>query len=49
MTILDCCRLANVNPAQYLAHVLPRLARGPITAAKAADLLPAARRARNQH
>ena len=26
-TILGCCRLANVNPVEYLAYVLPRLAR----------------------
>lgn len=26
-TILACCRLANVNPVEYLADVLPRLAR----------------------
>jgi transposase len=26
-TILGCCRLANVNPVEYLADVLPRLAR----------------------
>jgi hypothetical protein len=27
-TILGCCRLADVNPVQYLTDVLPRLARG---------------------
>jgi hypothetical protein len=26
-TILGCCRLADVNPVEYLADVLPRLAR----------------------
>jgi transposase len=26
-TILACCRLANVNPVEYLADVLPHLAR----------------------
>lgn len=27
-TIIGCCRLADVNPVEYLALVLPRLARG---------------------
>ena len=27
-TILGSCRLAGVNPSEYLADVLPRLARG---------------------
>jgi transposase len=27
-TILGCCQLADVNPVEYLADVLPRLARG---------------------
>ena len=27
-TILGCCRLADVNPVEYLTDVLPRLARG---------------------
>jgi hypothetical protein len=27
-TILACCRLADVNPVEYLSLVLPRLARG---------------------
>lgn len=27
-TILGCCRLADVNPIEYLTDVLPRLARG---------------------
>ena len=27
-TILGCCRLADVNPVEYLADILPRLARG---------------------
>ena len=26
-TMLACCRLAEVNPVEYLANVLPRLAR----------------------
>jgi transposase len=27
-TILGCCQLADVNPSEYLGHILPRLARG---------------------
>jgi transposase len=27
-TILGCCRLADVNPVEYLTDILPRLARG---------------------
>ena len=27
-TILGCCQLADVNPAEYLGRILPRLARG---------------------
>ena len=27
-TILGCCRLADVNPVEYLADILPRFARG---------------------
>ncbi len=38
-TILGCCRLAGVNPVEYLADVLPRLARG-IRISDAASLLP---------
>jgi hypothetical protein len=44
-TILGSCRLADVNPIEYLVDVLPKLARG-IRAKQAATLLPAAWRAR---
>ena len=43
-TILGSCRLAGVNPAEYLADVLPRLARG-IRPSEVAALIPAAWRA----
>jgi transposase len=39
-TVLGSCQLAKVNPVQYLADVLPRLARG-IRLADVAELLPA--------
>jgi transposase len=39
-TVLGSCQLVEVNPVQYLADVLPRLARG-IRLADVADLLPA--------
>jgi hypothetical protein len=39
-TILACCRLAGVNPVEYLADVLPRLAR-TIRLADVPALLPA--------
>jgi transposase len=39
-TVLGCCQLAEVNPVEYLADVLPRLARG-IRLADVANLLPA--------
>lgn len=38
-TVLGSCRLAGVNPEEYLADVLPRLARG-VTEAEADQLLP---------
>ncbi|MGH8308756.1 MAG: IS66 family transposase [Steroidobacteraceae bacterium] len=41
-TILSSCRLAGVNPLEYLADVLPILARGGVRPADAAALLPAA-------
>lgn len=44
-TILGSCRLAGVNPVEYLADVLPRLARG-IRPNDARALLPAAWRDR---
>jgi transposase len=39
-TILGCCRLADVDPVEYLADVLPRLARR-IRIADMAELMPA--------
>jgi hypothetical protein len=39
-TVLGSCRLAGVNPEQYLAEVLPRLMRGGVTEAEADQLLP---------
>src|SRR5690606_18302514 len=38
-TVLGSCRLAGVNPSEYLADVLPRLARG-IRLADAPQLIP---------
>lgn len=40
-TILGCCTLADVNPVEYLADVLPRLA-GRIRQVDVAELMPAA-------
>jgi len=40
-TLIGCCVLAEVDPVEYLADVLPRLARG-VRLADVADLLPAA-------
>ena len=39
-TIIGCCALAEVNPVEYLADMLPRLARG-IRLVDAKQLLPA--------
>jgi transposase len=39
-TILGCCRLADVNPVEYLRDVLPRLARR-VRLRELPDLLPA--------
>ena len=39
-TILACCRLAEVNPVEYLRDVLPRLSRG-VRLGEVANLLPA--------
>jgi transposase len=39
-TILACCRLAEVNPVEYLRDVFPRLAKH-IRLTEAASLLPA--------
>jgi transposase len=41
-SILGTCALVDVNPAEYLADVLPRLARGTFTHADIAAMLPAA-------
>jgi hypothetical protein len=40
LTILGCCRLAGVNPVEYLAEVLPRLTRR-VRIRDLRDLLPA--------
>lgn len=40
-TILGSCRIARVDPREYLADVLPRLARGGISPSAATQLLPA--------
>jgi len=39
-TVLGCCDLADVNPVEYLADMLPRLARG-VRLAEVPALLPA--------
>jgi transposase len=44
-TILGCCRIAGVNPIEYLGEVLPLLARR-IHLIKLSELLPAAWKAR---
>jgi transposase len=46
-TILGCCRLADVNPVEYLADILPRLARG-LRLRDVAAMLPAAWKAARQ-
>lgn len=46
-TILACCRLAEVNPVEYLRDVLPRLA-GRIRLRDASSLLPARWKAARQ-
>ena len=46
-TILGCCRLADVNPVEYLTDVLPRLARG-LRLRDAPAMLPAAWKAARQ-
>jgi transposase len=40
-TILGCCRLADVNPVEYLSDILPRLARG-VCVRDVPNMLPAA-------
>jgi transposase len=46
-TILGCCRLADVNPVEYLTDVLPRLARG-LRLRDVPAMLPAAWKAARQ-
>jgi transposase len=46
-TILGCCRLAEVNPVEYLADILPRLARG-LRLRDVSAMLPAAWKAARQ-
>ena len=46
-TILGCCRLVDVNPVEYLADVLPRLARG-LRLRDVPAMLPAAWKAARQ-
>jgi transposase len=41
-SLLSTCALVDVNPAEYLADILPRLTRGTFTTAGFAELLPAA-------
>jgi transposase len=41
-TILGCCRLADVDPVEYLADVMPRLASGKMRRMDVAGLMPAA-------
>ena len=41
-SILGSCALADVNPIEYLADVLPRLARGIVVARDVPQMLPAA-------
>lgn len=40
-SILASCNLSGVNPIEYLADVLPKLARDGVTGADASNLLPA--------
>ena len=46
-TILGCCRLADVNPVEYLTDILPRLARG-LRLRDVPAMLPAAWKAARQ-
>lgn len=46
-TILGCCRLVGVNPVEYLADILPRLARG-VRLRDVPAMLPAAWKAARQ-
>jgi len=45
-SLLSTCALAEVNPSEYLADILPKLTRGTFTRAEFAELLPAAWKAR---
>ena len=41
-SVLTSCELVRVNPVEYLADVLPRLARGIVVARDVPAMLPAA-------
>lgn len=41
-SVLATCSLVGVNPAEYLADILPKLARGTFTTAEITPMLPAA-------
>ena len=41
-SVLATCALSDVNPAEYLADVLPKLARGTFTRSELAAMTPAA-------
>jgi transposase len=47
-SILGTCTLLDINPTQYLADVLPRLARGVVIARDVPAMLPAAWRAQRE-
>lgn len=44
-SVLGTCELLDINPIEYLADVLPRLARGVVIARHIPAMLPAAWRA----
>jgi len=46
--MLACCSLAEVEPVEYLADVLPRLG-GPQRASDRAELMPAQWKTRREH
>jgi hypothetical protein len=48
-SMLSTCALVGVNPAEYLADVLPQLTRETFTRADFAALLPAAWKARQRN
>jgi transposase len=47
LTILACCRLADVNPVEYLTDILPKLS-GRIRIRDLCDLLPARWKAKRE-